>query len=166
MSKNFRQEVCKHSHSRHYALLRPFANCFSTCEVLPHSTLSTASSDSYDVELTGTQGFPNPVLREERAEAKFSSLPTSFGRIQVLSHEVMLVPGRMILKRPKDAIPEFFVEGSCLETEGVEVCIGAAALDGIDFSTLHQLSAKAMLSHRRGYGKGSNVQPSRPNISE
>ena len=35
----------------------------------------------------------------------------SFGAIQLLSHEVMLVSGRMILKHSKDAISEFFVEG-------------------------------------------------------
>jgi hypothetical protein len=79
----------------------------------------------------------------------------------------MLVSSRMILKHPKDAIPEFFVEWSGLETEGVEECIGAAALDRIEFRTLHQLPAKAMPSRRRGYyRKRTHVQPSRPNISE
>src|ERR1700686_397560 len=78
----------------------------------------------------------------------------------------MLVPDRMIFKRPEYAVPEFFVERSRLKTEGVEVCIGATAFDRIGFGTLHQFLAKAMPSHRRGYRKGSNVQPSRPNISE
>ena len=41
----------------------------------------------------------------------------SFGGIQLLSHEVMLVSGRMLLKHSKDAISEFFVEGSRLKTE-------------------------------------------------
>jgi hypothetical protein len=33
---------------------------------------------------------------------------------------IMLVSDQMILKHPKDAIPEFFVEWSGLETEDVE----------------------------------------------
>jgi hypothetical protein len=41
----------------------------------------------------------------------------------------MLVPDRMIFKRPKDAVPELFVEWLRLKTEGVEECIGATALD-------------------------------------
>jgi hypothetical protein len=81
----------------------------------------------------------------------------SFGAIQLLSHEVMLVSGRMILKHSKDAISEFFVEGSRLKTEGVEECIGAASLDRIKFRTLHQFPPKAMPSRRRGHGKRSDV---------
>jgi len=69
----------------------------------------------------------------------------------------MLVSGRMILKHSKDAISEFFVEGSRLKTEGVEECIGAASLDRIKFRTLHQFPPKAMPSRRRGHGKRSDV---------
>ena len=85
------------------------------------------------------------------------SLMSSFGRIQFLSHEVMLVSDRMILKRPKDAVPQFFIKRFCLKTEGVEECIGAAALNRIEFRTLHQLPAKAMTSHRRSHGERSHV---------
>jgi hypothetical protein len=63
----------------------------------------------------------------------------------------------MILKYSKDAISEFFVEGSRLKTEGVEECVGAAALDRIKFRTLHQFPAKAMPSRGRGHGKRSDV---------
>ena len=86
--------------------------------------------------------------------------------IQVLRHEVMLVSGRMILQRPKYTVPQFFVEGSRLKTEGVEECIGTAALDRIVLGTLHQFLAKAAPSHWGGHRKRSHVQPSRPNISE
>jgi hypothetical protein len=89
-----------------------------------------------------------------------------FAGIQFLSHEIVLVPNRMIFKRPEYAVPELFVKWSCLKTEGVEVCIGATAHDRIGLGTLHQFRAKSMPSHRRGYRKGFNVQPSRPNISE
>ena len=65
----------------------------------------------------------------------------------------MLMSDRMILKCPKNAISEFFVEWSGLKTEGVEECIGAAALDCIEFCTLHQIPAKALPSRRRGYRK-------------
>jgi hypothetical protein len=41
----------------------------------------------------------------------------------------MLVPDRMIFKRPEYAVPEFFAERSRLKTEGVEECIGATAID-------------------------------------
>ena len=69
----------------------------------------------------------------------------------------MLVPDRMIFKRPKNVLPEFFVERSRLKTEGVEECIGAASLDRIKFRTLHQFPPKAMPSRRRGHGKRSDV---------
>ena len=72
----------------------------------------------------------------------------------------------MIFKRPKYAVPQLFVKASCLKTEGVKVCISAAAFDRIGFGTLHQFLAKATPPHRRGYSKGFNVQPSRPNMSE
>jgi hypothetical protein len=78
----------------------------------------------------------------------------------------MLVSGRMIFKRPKDAIPELFVKWSCLKTEGVKECIGAAALDRIEFRTLHQFLSKALSSHWHGHREDSHVQPSTPNISE
>ena len=78
----------------------------------------------------------------------------------------MLVPDRMIFKRPKDAVPELFVKWSCLKTEGVEECIGATALDRISFGTLHQFLAKATPSHRRCYSKRFNVESSRPNMSD
>jgi len=61
----------------------------------------------------------------------------------------MLVACRMILKRSKDTISEFFVKGSRLKTERVEECIGAAMLNRIKFRTLHQFLAKAMPSRRR-----------------
>jgi hypothetical protein len=76
-----------------------------------------------------------PGVRSQRLNSV--SLPSSFGGIQVLSHEVMLVSGRMILKNPKDAEPELFVKWSCLKTEGVKERIGASALN----RTLHQLAA-------------------------
>jgi hypothetical protein len=69
----------------------------------------------------------------------------------------MLVSCRMILKRSKDAISEFFVKGSRLKTEGVEECIGAATLDSVKFRSLHQFLAKTMPSRRRGHGKRSDV---------
>jgi hypothetical protein len=69
----------------------------------------------------------------------------------------MLVSGWMVLKRSKDAIPEFFVKGSRLKTEGVEECIGAATLDSIKFRTLHQFLATTMPSRRSGHGKRSDV---------
>ena len=77
--------------------------------------------------------------------------------IQLLSHEVMLVPGGMILKHPKDAISEFFVEGSRLKTEGVKESIGASALNRIKFRTLHQFPAESVPSSRRAYSKRSNM---------
>jgi hypothetical protein len=89
-----------------------------------------------------------------------------FAGIQFLSHEIMLVPDRMILKRPEYAVPELFVKRSRLKTEGVKVCIGATALNRIGLGTLHQFLAKATPPHRRGYSKGFNVQPSRPNMSD
>jgi hypothetical protein len=78
----------------------------------------------------------------------------------------MLVPDRMIFKRPEYAVPELFVKWSRLETEGVKVCICATALDRIGLGTLHQFLAKATPQHRRGYRKGSHMQPSRPDMSE
>src|SRR5271166_4233651 len=78
----------------------------------------------------------------------------------------MLVSDGVIFQRPKYSVPELFVKWPCLKTEGVEECIGAAALDRIEFRTLHHLPTKAMPAYRRGYRKDSNVQPSRPNISE
>ena len=48
----------------------------------------------------------------------------------------MLVACRMILKRSKDTISEFFVKGSRLKTERVEECIGAGMLNRIKFRTL------------------------------
>jgi hypothetical protein len=56
---------------------------------------------------------------------------------QLLSHEVMLVSCWMVLKGSKDAISESFVKWSCLKTEGIEECIGAATLDSIKFRTPH-----------------------------
>src|ERR1700760_5005886 len=78
----------------------------------------------------------------------------------------MLVSERMILQRPKYAIPQFFVEGSRLKTEGIEECIGTAAFDRIVFRTLHQFLAKTTPSHRGGHRKRPYLQPSRPDISE
>ena len=104
--------------------------------------------------------------RGGEVQCAISQIVPLFAGIQFLSHEIMLEPDRMIFKRPKYAIPELFVKWSRLKTEGVKVCICATALDRIGFGTLHQFLAKAMPSHRRGYRKGSNVQPSRPNISE
>ena len=71
----------------------------------------------------------------------------------------MLLADRMIFKRPKYSVPELFVKWSCLKTEGVKECIGAAALDRIVFRKLHQLPAKALSSHRHGHRKRSHVQP-------
>jgi hypothetical protein len=53
-----------------------------------------------------------------------------------------------------------------LKTEGVQKCIGAATLQCLKFRKLQQFPAKATPSRRRGYGKPSNVQPSRPDLSE
>jgi len=78
----------------------------------------------------------------------------------------MLVSGRMILQRPKYTIPQFFVKGSRLKTEGVEKCIGTATLDRIVFRALHQFPAEATPSHWGGHRKRSHVEPTRPNISE
>jgi hypothetical protein len=69
----------------------------------------------------------------------------------------MLVPSGMVLKGSEDAIAEFFVEGSCLKTEGIEECIRASALDRIGFRALHELRAEAMPSRRRRQGKGSDL---------
>ena len=56
-----------------------------------------------------------------------------FAGIQFLSHEVMLVSGRMILKHPKGGAPQFFIKRLCLKTEGVKECIGASALDSLQY---------------------------------
>jgi hypothetical protein len=85
---------------------------------------------------------------------------------QFLRHEIVLVSGGMIFKRPKYPVPEFFVKWSCLKTEGVEVCIRAVALDRIEFRTLHQFLSKALSSHWHGHREDSHEQPSTPNISE
>ena len=82
---------------------------------------------------------------------------TKIGGIQLLIHEIMPVSDGVLLKRPKDAIPEFFVEGSRLKTEGVEECVRAAPLDRTKLRTLHQVLAKAMPARRRGYCKRSDV---------
>jgi hypothetical protein len=97
--------------------------------------------------------------------ARLLHLPL-FAEIQFLSHEVMLVPDRMILKRPEYAVSELFVEWSCLKTEGVKVCISAAALYRIEFRTLYQFPAKTTSPDWRGYCKRPHVQPSRPNMSD
>src|ERR1700682_787024 len=113
--------------------------------------------------------LPEPIPRQiarVNSSVQFDWISPLFAGIQILSHEIMLVSDGMIFKRPKDAIPELFVKWSCLKAEGVEKCIGAAALDGIEFRTFHQFPAKAMPTHRRGYRKRSHVQPCRPNISE
>jgi hypothetical protein len=67
------------------------------------------------------------------------------GGFQLLGNEVKLVSGRIILKHSKDPLSEFLNrQGSRLKIEGVEECIGAAALDRIKFRTLRQFRAKAM----------------------
>jgi hypothetical protein len=70
-----------------------------------------------------------------------------------LRHEIVLMSYRMILKRPECAVPELFVKWSCLKTEGVEICISAAALDRIKFRTLYQFLAKATPSRRQAIAR-------------
>ena len=90
----------------------------------------------------------------------------SFSGTQFLSHEIMLVSGGMIFQRFKYPVPELFVKWPRLKTEGVEVCIGAAALNRIGFGTLHQFLSKALSSRWHSDREDSHVQPSSPNISE
>src|ERR1700741_282142 len=85
---------------------------------------------------------------------------------QLLGHEVVPVSGRMVLQRSKNAIPEFFVKGSCLKTKSVEECVSAAALDSIELRTFHQLLAKPLASRGRSHRKCSDMEPCRPDISE
>jgi len=63
----------------------------------------------------------------------------------------------MILKRSKDPISKFFVEGSRLKTEGVQEGIGATALECVKFRTFHQLTAETAASYRRSHGKRTDV---------
>jgi hypothetical protein len=86
--------------------------------------------------------------------------------LQLFPHEVMLVSGGMILEHSKNAVSTLFIEGSCLKTEGVKKCVGAATLDRVKLRTLYQFCAKATPSRRRSDGKRSHVQPSRPDISD
>jgi len=76
-----------------------------------------------------------------------------FAKIQFLSHEIILAADRMIFKRPEYAVPELFVKWSCLKTEGVKVCIRAAALYRIEFRTLYQFPAKPTPAHWHAYRK-------------
>ena len=76
------------------------------------SDFSGISDDSKGVALESLRKMPIESV-------VMYSLMSSFGRIQFLSHEVMLVSDRMILKRPKDAVPQFFIKRFCLKTEGV-----------------------------------------------
>lgn len=69
----------------------------------------------------------------------------------------MPVSNRMILTNCKDAISEFFVEGSRLKTEGVQECVAAATLDRVKFRGLHQLPTESTPSHKRDHGKRSDV---------
>jgi hypothetical protein len=54
--------------------------------------------------------------------------------LQLLRHEVMLVPGRMILEHSENAVSELFIERSCLKTEGIKKL--TAIVDGFDIPAL------------------------------
>jgi CelD/BcsL family acetyltransferase involved in cellulose biosynthesis len=69
----------------------------------------------------------------------------------------MLVSSWMVLQRSKDAVPEFFVKGLRLKTEGVEERICAVTLGSITLRTLHQFLAETAPSYRRSHGKRSDV---------
>ena len=96
------------------------------------------------------------IPAQSRSLSRFLILPGE-NYSQLLTHEVMLVSCRMVLKRSKDAISEFFVKGSGLKTKGIEECIGAPTLDCIKLGTLHQFLAKATAARGLGHGKRSNV---------